>query len=103
MMSKYYSQQIQIERELKKKMNSLPITNDIIKYLVDFIERLPREKFRYFDLNTNNFVETNNVSLLGDEEKKLFPKFENKLYFELEEITKNIQDGIVIENHLNNN
>jgi hypothetical protein len=94
MMSKYYSQQIQIERELKKKMNSLPITNDIIKYLVDFIEGLPREKLKFYNLENNQIIGTNKVLLLGDEEEKQFPLFENKLYFELEDITKNIQESL---------
>jgi len=143
MMSKYYSQQINIEREFKTKMNSLPITAEIIKYIVNFIQELPTQKLEYFnldefneaivkrdtirariaasraaaiaagdptgdaaaalviartgnpDVNSVDYIKNTYIVVESDEQLgKLIPKYENKFYYALEDITKDIQQSL---------
>jgi hypothetical protein len=90
MMSKYYSQQMKLEKDLKSLINSQPITQDIIKYLLEFVKRLPDQKLEYFDLTTNSFESSINIKLEDDGARQYLPEFENKLYYKLEDITKDI-------------
>jgi len=96
MMSKYYSQQMKLERNLKKGMNNLPITKEIVKYLLEFIQHLPEEKLKYIDLTDNNTPkETYSVKLEGNPDlTKDLPEFENKLYYSLENISRDIYSSL---------
>ena len=96
MLSKYYSQQMKLERNLKKGMNNLPITKEIVKYLLEFIQHLPEEKLKYIDLTNNNALkETYSVKLEGNPDlTKDLPEFENKLYYSLENISRDIYSSL---------
>lgn len=89
-MSKYYSQQLKIERDFRTEMNKLPITSDVIQYLLDFVNGLPNQELRYYDVSNNIIQSTKNVKLEGEELQNILPPFENKLFYKLNEITDNL-------------
>ena len=95
MMSKYYSQQMNLERDLKIKINEIPFNLEIIRYLVEFITHLPDEKLSYIDLEVNpiEVKKERNIKLTNAD---YIPDFENKLYYALENITKDIYDNLRI-------
>jgi len=92
-MSKYYSQQISIEREFRKIMNTRPITTNILKYILEFVNTLPEQTLSYIDLEDlyNPVVKNSlNIRLEGDDEFDKLPPFENKIADTLNNITKEI-------------
>jgi len=89
-MSKYYSQQLKIERDFRTEMNKLQITPDTIQYLLDFVNNLPNQELRYYDASLNTIESTKNVKLEGEELQNILPPFENKLFYKLNEITDNL-------------
>lgn len=95
MMSKYYSQQLDIERDLKIKINQMPFNLEIIRYLIEFITHLADEKISYIDLESNpiEIKKERNIKLVNAD---YIPDFENKLYYILENITKDIYDNLRI-------
>lgn len=93
-MSKYYSQQLNLERELKSEINTLPITSDIIKYMLEFVESLPTQQLTYFDLNNNTLQKSYSIKLESDDVKKIIPEYENRLYYSLKNISKDIYDSL---------
>jgi hypothetical protein len=95
MMSKYYSQQMNLERDLKIKINEMPFNLEIIRYLIEFITNLPNEKLSYIDLEANpiEIKKERNIKLVNAD---YIPDFENKLYYSLENITKDIYDNLRI-------
>ena len=90
MMSKYYSQQMKLERDLKIQINAMPFNREIIDYLLDFITNLPEERLTFIDLSNNTIHKELNIKLLGDDVNQYIPQFENKLYYTLEGITKEL-------------
>ena len=78
-MGKYYSQQLDYERDLRILMNRQPITREIVKYILDFCKKLPEQELKYIDFNENSIKSTSNVRLLGTEYTDILPLFDNKI------------------------
>lgn len=92
MMSKYYSQQLDIERNFRTEINKFPITLDIIQYLLDFVGDLPNKEVVYYNGEDNTVKTSRNIRLEGDgdELKEFIPEFENKLFQNLNEIANDL-------------
>ena len=93
-MGKYYSQQLEIERDFRKIINEELITQNVVKYILDFAKRLPDQELTYIDMNDNTIKTTNNVKLLGTEYTNIFPLFENKIKKLLDSVTDNIKSNL---------
>jgi len=99
MISKYYSQVSEIERDFRNDIYKLPITKRIITYLLRFVEEYPLKTIKYFDreedITTSNKLvkETLNTKELADN----MIDWENKITNQIEtinnEINKKINDG----------
>ena len=103
-MSKYYSQQLKIERDFRTEMNKLPITPNVIQYLLDFVNGLPNQELKYYDASNNIIQSTKNVKLEGEELQNILPAFENKIFYKLNEITDNLssflKSGVINEDQI---
>jgi hypothetical protein len=89
-MGKYYSQQLDYERDFRIIMNDQQITKDIVKYLIDFCKKIPEQELKYIDLNDKSIKSTSNVKLLGTQYTDIFPLFDNKIKTFLDNITDKI-------------
>lgn len=78
-MGKYYSQQLDFEREFRQAMNSQPITKQMVKYILEFCKKLPEQELKYIDMETKSIEGTPNVKLLGSPFNEILPLFENKI------------------------
>jgi len=87
-MGKYYSQQIDYEREFRILMNKEDITKNIVRYILEFSKRLPQQELKYID--EGEIKSTTSVKLLGTEYSEIFPPFENKIKLFLDTISDKI-------------
>lgn len=78
-MGKYYSQQLDFEREFRQAINSQPITKQMVKYILEFCKKLPEQELKFIDMETNSIEGTPNVKLLGSPYNEILPLFENKI------------------------
>jgi hypothetical protein len=93
-MGKYYTQQIDYEREFRREMNGQDITKDIVKHILEFCKKLPDQKLKFIDLGDNKVKSTSSVKLLGTEYSEVFPPFENKIKTFLDTVTDKINDSL---------
>jgi hypothetical protein len=89
-MGRYYSQQLDYEREFRILMNDQGITKEVVKYLLEFCKKIPEQRLKFIDLNTNSVRSTQNVKLLGTEYTDIFPLFDNKVKTFLDTVTDKI-------------
>ena len=93
-MGKYYSQQLNIERDFRQYINDQDITKKVIKYILEFSKRLPDQVLTYVDMSDHSIKTTDNVKLLGTPEENLFPPFDNKIKKILDTVTDTIKANL---------
>jgi hypothetical protein len=84
---KYESQILEIEREFKKEILELPVTKDIIKELLDFLDNYKKIEFKYIDLTTNT-IDT--LDHTNPNQTRFIPVFENKIQTKLNSIDSDL-------------